>query len=1263
MTTENKVFDKVEPDLQTDMPELENSTKSGQQLLALYDSTIARLYNISKISERFVGRDDELNRLSNWARAALRGQGKPVFIIGDPGIGKTELVNQFFSSKALAELKDNNQKNLLTGRYFDVGKNNSYKVFLDGFYRAISLLEKQNSSSETLLKKIKTFSDSLQELKELSSSAFLQENDREKNKYKSFELIAQNYELLCSIFPIVLFLDDLQWADELGLEFLAYLIRAMQGKPLFIICTVRERELFVENHPLRTWMRSMSRYNSYEQIKLRPFTGDETEILVNKIFSVHNFTDAMIYKLHKETGGNPYYLIEIIRQLIEDEKIRWEGEIWQAETLDEVQLPNSLVDLVELQLARLSEESLTVFQQAAVIGEDFSFQLLELITGLDEKNLTLSLAEGLKQFLIREEPPSLSSNSERYAFRYNTTRKVLYEKLLIRERKIYHSKLAKILEDGKIDVNDFDEGNIAYHYLQGGDPLKAFNWSVKAAITACSKFTFDKARDFFEWATKALDTLEKISKLPSDLELGSYYCAYGQYKVSTAEYEQAAKYLQMAQSAFQKIGDKEKEAESLISLGNCLRQTSSLGEAVETYTQALDILRKLNSSNLIWVAAYSAAQCEADLGHFDLAIRFLQESLETLLKLINKSSEREKEQLKSSASEVKALLVKLEEETRKKITREQKKLSLSEDEAKICQPNTPLEKSSHLVEVIASPLEVFKNCALEFKSLHNTGNILSKLSKSQFDPPRVVGLIFTQLKQLKVRLHSFDPITANTQLEFIEKHLNEYRIWLKKINDTLPPYTLRQYLDQGVLLQEEMLQLARFIIEIHSDANDDKIKLEILLGRALEIEVDRYYIISDLFPVGFTFIEIPETDLAFRSLQELFLEWDKVENYSQVIENNLLNKVKQAKVGVGSLFWHPKVISVIVEINLKQDFRIKELIEIEQREVGVICEQLLKAGIKSLPRQGQAGALDLEAARRMVERAKELANNNHENNRSGLMMLAEIGRLLRAYLKEQNLSEKSSIVSVSVTKEKFHQPLEDFRGQNPSNLTRPLTNTDIAKNNQKGVFASPVPKSEIFQAKAINPSEPTSSSHFVQQVGYTEPKQITQENIFLNKTFAGDNVYEVVLQTRLAEICILLATKLRDVPVKVLQLKRSQLTLASWEVEALLSDSESLSLEAKKQDASMRRAIALLAEMQEVGVSFREFSSSGKTKELEVAFSSANYFLELAKITSNDLEVQSHSERDKGEYPKAQNLAATRQKLISTHQLLSSIISWLKQSK
>ena len=98
-----------------------------------------------------------------------------------------------------------------------------------------------------------------------------------------------------------------------------------------------------------------------------------------------------------------------------------------------------------------------------------------------------------------------------------------------------------------------------------------------------------------------------------------------------------------------------------------------------------------------------------------------------------------------------------------------------------------------------------------------------------------------------------------------------------------------------------------------------------------------------------------------------------------------------------------------------------------------------------------------------------------------------------------------------------------------------------------------------------------------------------------------------------------------------------------------------------KQNFLIRRSIALLAEMQEIGISCRELLSAGKRAEAATSLTIAEYFLEQAKLIVSELETQSHRERDTGQYTKAQNLAATRQKLMSTHQLLSTLIGWLKR--
>lgn len=1235
MTVDNKVLKDLVSETSKNNIEVKISeTKVSKSSLLVHDVAVARLYNKEKIGERYVGRTEDLAKLLNCFKMAFAGEGKPLFIIGDPGIGKTELVYQFF-----AKSQDIN-KIIIDGRYFDTGSSAPYKIFLDGLYRTASQLEKQNKDLDS-----KTFINNLKEINDISLNNFLSETNIEKSKYRNFELLIQCYSLLLAISPIVLFLDDFQWADELSLEFIAYLIRAMQGKSFFLVCTIREHELSLENNPLRIWMRRMSRYNAYEQVKLHPLVKSETEDLVNLIFPANNFSEALPIKLHKETGGNPYYLIEIIKQLIDSEKIFWNGDIWEATALDEVQLPNSLVDLIELQLSRLSKPALSIFQQAAIIGEEFSFEILQLVTELEAEKLISTIEEGLKQFLISEQPPSILNSSEKYTFRYNTIRKVLYEKSSIRQRKIFHNKVAKILEDQKTNLADYSEGNIAYHYLQAGEASEAFQWSVEASTIACNKFAFDKAAIFFSWASKALEILEKSRQPISFPLLSKYFYSYGQFNNSIADYQSAISYLKKAHTIYQEIGDVEKETEVLISLGNCFKSSSSLNEALEAYIKALNLANKANLISLSWVAAYAAARCEFELDQLENSINLLKQAIETLPKLIRRSLETEREQLEKSEVEVKEFLGEVEKKLKAQPNR--KNLSFPKIDTKARQIPAQTEKAPIEVEVVESPTDAFQQALLTFKQLHKTTDILNKLLKTQPEPPKVIGIIFSQLKQIKNQINKLDPITLNTQLSIIKKQLHEYQSWLNRINNSLPPFTMRQYLDQGLLIQNEMLQLAAFMIMIQSDSSDDKAKVELLLTRALEIEVDREQIITNLFPEELSFISLDSDDPNLVSMKSLLLEVEELSSYGQVIETNLLNRIKQAKGGLGKFFWIPQILTIIIEIDLKFDIRFKELLEEEQKQLSIICEQLIKSGIRSLPRRGQSGALDLEAARRMTERSKELFNSNYENNRSSLMMLAEIGRLLREHIQQQRiLVDNSPFTSSTPPKVDNAPPINttNTSNQRPAD-TRNITQDLIQPQRQQPIMAQPV-----------TTPKPTGDLN--------KTEALLLESLLTTQTpLVGYNPMEVTLQSRLAEICILLATKLRDAPIKVLQLTRSQLTIASWEVEALLSnESDPISIEAKKQYSSIRRAIALLAEMQEAGISYREFLTGGKIKEGEEALLRAQYFLEQAKATSANLETQSHQERTLGNYSKAENLAATRQKLTSTHQLLSTIISWQKKT-
>lgn len=1278
--------------------------------------TFARLYKVENVAERFVGRTDELNKLHKWFSLALTGHGKPVFIIGDPGIGKTELVRQFFS-----RLKDTD-KIVLNGRYFDVASGAPYKVFLDGLYDLIHYIQRSLERGETsfLPFDYQRLTANLSEIQNISLTIPIQGIDGDRIKYRTFDLLAQSYRLLTPIHPVILFLDDLQWADELSLEFLAYLIRAIQGEKFFLVGTVREHDIVSGESPLRVWLRRMNRYNAYEQIKLQPLTETDLEELINATFSGNQFEETFISQLYKETDGNPYYLLEIIKQLLEDGKIFWENERWECSDISDLRVPKTLVDLTELNLSRLDEVSLSVFKHAAVIGEEFSFALLQAVTEMDDKELTASIEWGLREFLIREEPHTLSDETERYTFYYNTTRKVLYEKLSSRQRRSIHLRAAEILENAKARLGSKrNPGEVAYHYFYAGNMKSAFYWSTEAGTAASQRFNFDRAHEFFRWAQKSLEVLQQgETEAPEVLLLAKYYYGKGQLHNVQGDYEAAAELLQKAKHLARDIGDRKRECEVLMLLGNTCKQASAFSEALNAYQTALKIATEAKLLELQWPAAHCAAQCEIELGHPKEAAGLLHESILAFDNLMEHSSTVELAQMVTARTEMGELLDDLKEKLAKEQV--QRSGSFMALEAQVCQEDTPKERSSRMVEIMVSPMELFKQYALWFKQLHGTNEILNKLSRSQLEPPRVVGLIFTGLKQLKGRINELDIITVNSQLALIEKQLQEFQRWLQQLNDMLPPFTMRQYLDRGMVSAEEMLQLARFLVMVKPESEDDKGKVELLLTRALELEVERYHIIAGLFPADISASPLSSDNSHMRALNQILGDIEQARSYSEFLAKNITARIKQIKAEFGQLFWHPEILTGVIETDLKLDLRFKELIEQEQKELLGICDQLLTAGIRVIPRSEQGGSLDVEVARRMAERVNDLLNTNYESNRSGLVMLAEVGRVLREYMRDYRLAPAAfenpfidapvpspappsmRALPAAPANEKNSRPQMQAPTISPStaNLSANAVIPPVATSIKN---SSPLPMSPI--SSGVNAANSNNISNLPAQTGMING-QAAEENritpIPITKPVAvavngdgplpsqmylsgalprpfidGNDVagtgmatrlpaldmqVEAKLQSRLAEICILLATKLRDLPVKVLQLKRSQLAIASWEVDALLSSEDDATEQSiNKQNHLVRRSIALLAEMQEVGIASREMLNAGQRQEAIDAMRMAEYFLEQSKVVAAGLETHSHRERDASQSLRAQNLAATRQKLMSTHQLLNTLIGWLKR--
>ncbi|MBL8148324.1 MAG: tetratricopeptide repeat protein [Blastocatellia bacterium] len=605
--------------------------------------------------DSFVGRNNELERLNREFESSISGRGRLLFIVGDAGLGKTKLVEEFRKKLAGRDIL------FLQGRFYESGGAVPYKVFCDSLRGSIHYLAEHASENVDMVfgslteKVINDFTNS-DPLSFLLSHETTVSSNAEQEKFKIFDYLTKIYISLAKLRPLILFLDDLQWADELTLDFLAYLIRATADERVFIVATMREWEISNEGNPVRTWLRQMSRYGSYEQIKLAPLNEKEVELVLELIFGKIEISSSMLTRLLTETKGNAFYLSEIVRLLLEEKVISPKGGKWVCEDVAEIKLPSSIVDLVEAHLAKLPATALDVFTQAAVLGDGFTFETLQTVTELDEDDLLSLVETGLREHILKEE---MSGREDRYVFYHSTLRKVLYERTSRRRRKKLHQQIGRKLEELYADRANKIAAELVYHYHNAEDYGHALRYAVEAGNLAWRAMAVSEAAKYYEWAEKSIESLtlslaeggiqtdpgNKIMQLAAcglHLEvdrLALYHLNYGRLLMHIGNHQRAESELRQTLEFARQVRSLQMMGRTFVALGELYRQYGQLARSLEYGEQGLALLTSIEDCEWEVQALMVIGAAYEGIGRFSQAIENYEGAMALARKLNDKVNE------------------------------------------------------------------------------------------------------------------------------------------------------------------------------------------------------------------------------------------------------------------------------------------------------------------------------------------------------------------------------------------------------------------------------------------------------------------------------------------------------------------------------------------------------------------------------------------------------------------------------------------------
>jgi class 3 adenylate cyclase len=454
---------------------------------------------------RFVGRREELDQLKEALEDALGGRGSLAMLVGEPGIGKTRLAEEF---AVYARLRG---AQFLTGHSYEGAVDVAYSPFVEAFrqyVRARPDVELRRELGEGAPDVATLVSEIRQRFPDLPASPPLQ-GDAERQRL--FGSVTDFLRSATAASPLVLHLDDLHWADKPSLLLLRHLARHLASDRLLILGTYRDVELD-RTHPLAEVLGTLRREVKFHRVLLRGLPSDDVVAYLTALADdehdegVVAARRALADALHRETEGNPFFIGEVLSHLVESGKLFWDGAHWRSNvtSASELGIPEGVREVIGRRLSAVSAGCNRMLTVASAMPAGFSWEVVRATVEGDEATLLDALDEALAARLIRERAGSAAS----YEFTHALIRQTLYGELSAPRRVLLHRHIGERLEALHGASPAAHAAELAHHFFQaapGGDVGKAVDYAVRAGERAIAVAALDEAAGHFDRALQALE--------------------------------------------------------------------------------------------------------------------------------------------------------------------------------------------------------------------------------------------------------------------------------------------------------------------------------------------------------------------------------------------------------------------------------------------------------------------------------------------------------------------------------------------------------------------------------------------------------------------------------------------------------------------------------------------------------------------------------------------------------------------------------------
>jgi tetratricopeptide (TPR) repeat protein len=526
----------------------------------------------------FVGRTEELAALESALDQVMAGQGRLLFVVGEPGIGKTAMLSEFLRR---ARHRPDRPFTLCRGRCAEqYGASEAYLPYLDAIGTML-----MGRAAERTREMVRTYAPtwSLQLPAVFSGDAeALQRQTVGASRDRMLREMGELFEVMDREFPVLMLGEDFHWADPASVDLLRYLAGRFAHRRILIVVTLRDAGLETSNPAMYRGLMDLRPHG--QEIRLGRLPPSDLGPWLDSTFAPNRFPPEFKDLLERRTEGHPLFLGSLTQFLRERGDIVWNGQAFAlARPLADadVPAPENVRGMIRRSLDTLPEADRTALQHASVLGREF---LSSVLAGLLEPDDLPARERAAREIALEERLSSIERNHHllvslgeeelpdgalavRYRFTHSLYPEVFYEDLVSTRRHNLHKRAALVLTKRFGERGLALAAPLALHFEKGRDFPSAITWRVRAADNAAARYLYAEAIEHCDRAVSLLERVEEKERARLSLLLhekrGSLHHALGRFDLAIHDFTLMRERARAAQSL-------ERECDALLGLSHAL---------------------------------------------------------------------------------------------------------------------------------------------------------------------------------------------------------------------------------------------------------------------------------------------------------------------------------------------------------------------------------------------------------------------------------------------------------------------------------------------------------------------------------------------------------------------------------------------------------------------------------------------------------------------------------------------------------------------